>query len=227
MTEPAARRIRRARRRCGDRRARARLRGTGSRAQRHRSSIGMRGPSAHPFATSVTAASPRSPASCSSLRRSHAKSGWSTPRRPASSRSQSGAVRDRTKRGRTRGTRGTQRIAASRPGRVADRTQGQGAARAWVAAPRAGDHRWLRCCATIFGSILARRCVRWHAGSLRSRACVSSGRPATWVAGRGGRATSRGDIRASRTILCVGHDLDYLFPELAATARRSSAARCR
>jgi FAD dependent oxidoreductase TIGR03364 len=34
-----------------------------------------------------------------------------------------------------------------------------------------------------------------------------------------GAATSRGDIRASRTILCVGHDLDYLYPELAATAK--------
>jgi D-hydroxyproline dehydrogenase subunit beta len=28
--------------------------------------------------------------------------------------------------------------------------------------------------------------------------------------------TSRGDIRADRTIVCVGHDLDYLYPELAA-----------
>lgn len=28
-------------------------------------------------------------------------------------------------------------------------------------------------------------------------------------------ATSRGDIRAARTIVCVGHDLDYLYPELA------------
>jgi len=31
--------------------------------------------------------------------------------------------------------------------------------------------------------------------------------------------TSRGIIRARRTILCVGHDLDYLFPELAAKAQ--------
>jgi FAD dependent oxidoreductase TIGR03364 len=31
--------------------------------------------------------------------------------------------------------------------------------------------------------------------------------------------TSRGSIRAARTILCVGHDLDYLFPDLAATAK--------
>ncbi|HEY5230519.1 MAG TPA: TIGR03364 family FAD-dependent oxidoreductase, partial [Galbitalea sp.] len=29
-------------------------------------------------------------------------------------------------------------------------------------------------------------------------------------------ATSRGEIHAARTIVCVGHDLDYLFPELAA-----------
>jgi FAD dependent oxidoreductase TIGR03364 len=29
--------------------------------------------------------------------------------------------------------------------------------------------------------------------------------------------TSRGQIRAERTIVCVGHDLDYLFPELAAS----------
>jgi D-hydroxyproline dehydrogenase subunit beta len=28
--------------------------------------------------------------------------------------------------------------------------------------------------------------------------------------------TSRGSVRAQRTIVCVGHDLDYLFPELAA-----------
>jgi FAD dependent oxidoreductase TIGR03364 len=28
--------------------------------------------------------------------------------------------------------------------------------------------------------------------------------------------TTRGDIRAERTIVCVGHDLDYVFPELAA-----------
>ncbi|MDQ1569581.1 MAG: hypothetical protein QOF79_255 [Actinomycetota bacterium] len=28
--------------------------------------------------------------------------------------------------------------------------------------------------------------------------------------------TSRGEIRAERTIVCVGHDLDYLFPDLAA-----------
>ena len=35
--------------------------------------------------------------------------------------------------------------------------------------------------------------------------------------GEGGIAhTTRGDIRATRTIVCVGHDLDYLFPELAA-----------
>jgi FAD dependent oxidoreductase TIGR03364 len=31
--------------------------------------------------------------------------------------------------------------------------------------------------------------------------------------------TSRGTIRAARTIVCVGHDLDYLFPELAARAK--------
>ncbi|HEX4444741.1 MAG TPA: TIGR03364 family FAD-dependent oxidoreductase [Galbitalea sp.] len=30
--------------------------------------------------------------------------------------------------------------------------------------------------------------------------------------------TSRGPIRAARTIVCVGHDLDYLFPDLAAEA---------
>jgi FAD dependent oxidoreductase TIGR03364 len=33
-----------------------------------------------------------------------------------------------------------------------------------------------------------------------------------------GAATNRGDIRASRTILCVGHDLDYLHPDVAAAA---------
>jgi D-hydroxyproline dehydrogenase subunit beta len=30
-------------------------------------------------------------------------------------------------------------------------------------------------------------------------------------------ATSRGEIRAERTIVCVGHDLDYLYPDLAAS----------
>ena len=29
-------------------------------------------------------------------------------------------------------------------------------------------------------------------------------------------ATSRGEIRAQRTIICVGHDLDYLYPDFAA-----------
>jgi FAD dependent oxidoreductase TIGR03364 len=38
-----------------------------------------------------------------------------------------------------------------------------------------------------------------------------------YFGGEGGTAsTSRGKIRAPRTIVCVGHDLDYLFPELAA-----------
>jgi FAD dependent oxidoreductase TIGR03364 len=38
----------------------------------------------------------------------------------------------------------------------------------------------------------------------------------SYLGGEGGIArTSRGDIRAERTIVCVGHDLDYLFPELA------------
>jgi FAD dependent oxidoreductase TIGR03364 len=36
-------------------------------------------------------------------------------------------------------------------------------------------------------------------------------------------STSRGDIRAERTIVCVGHDLDYLYPELAA---RRGVERC-
>jgi FAD dependent oxidoreductase TIGR03364 len=35
----------------------------------------------------------------------------------------------------------------------------------------------------------------------------------------GGALTSRGRVRAERTILCVGHDLDYLFPDLAAKAK--------
>jgi FAD dependent oxidoreductase TIGR03364 len=39
----------------------------------------------------------------------------------------------------------------------------------------------------------------------------------SYQGGEGGIArTTRGDIRAERTIVCVGHDLDYLFPELAA-----------
>ena len=33
-----------------------------------------------------------------------------------------------------------------------------------------------------------------------------------------GARTSRGVVRTNRTIVCVGHDLDYLFPDLAATA---------
>ncbi|HEY1531951.1 MAG TPA: TIGR03364 family FAD-dependent oxidoreductase [Galbitalea sp.] len=36
-------------------------------------------------------------------------------------------------------------------------------------------------------------------------------------------STSRGDIRAERTIVCVGHDLDYLYPEL---ARKGEVERC-
>jgi D-hydroxyproline dehydrogenase subunit beta len=35
--------------------------------------------------------------------------------------------------------------------------------------------------------------------------------------------TSRGEIRAERTIVCVGHDLDYLFPEL---AKSRAVERC-
>jgi FAD dependent oxidoreductase TIGR03364 len=35
----------------------------------------------------------------------------------------------------------------------------------------------------------------------------------------GGARTSRGTVRAERTILCVGHDLDYLFPQVAASAQ--------
>ncbi|HEX4057532.1 MAG TPA: TIGR03364 family FAD-dependent oxidoreductase [Galbitalea sp.] len=38
-----------------------------------------------------------------------------------------------------------------------------------------------------------------------------------------GARTSRGRIRAERTILCVGHDLDYLFPEL---SERAKIERC-
>lgn len=34
--------------------------------------------------------------------------------------------------------------------------------------------------------------------------------------GGGVASTTRGEIRADRTIVCVGHDLDYLFPKLAA-----------
>ncbi len=36
-------------------------------------------------------------------------------------------------------------------------------------------------------------------------------------AAAGVAATSRGEISAERTIVCVGHDLDYLYPELAAS----------
>jgi FAD dependent oxidoreductase TIGR03364 len=35
--------------------------------------------------------------------------------------------------------------------------------------------------------------------------------------------TSRGDIHAARTIVCVGHDLDYLYPDL---AREREVERC-
>jgi D-hydroxyproline dehydrogenase subunit beta len=39
----------------------------------------------------------------------------------------------------------------------------------------------------------------------------------SYLGGEDGVArTSRGEIRAEQTIVCVGHDLDYLFPELAA-----------
>ncbi|MET4780866.1 TIGR03364 family FAD-dependent oxidoreductase [Glaciihabitans sp. UYNi722] len=38
----------------------------------------------------------------------------------------------------------------------------------------------------------------------------------SYLGGDGDSAiTSRGTVRATRTIVCVGHDLDYLFPELA------------
>jgi FAD dependent oxidoreductase TIGR03364 len=36
-------------------------------------------------------------------------------------------------------------------------------------------------------------------------------------------ATSRGEIRAARTIVCVGHDLDYLYPDL---AKKREVERC-
>jgi D-hydroxyproline dehydrogenase subunit beta len=36
-------------------------------------------------------------------------------------------------------------------------------------------------------------------------------------------STSRGEIRADRTIVCIGHDLDYLYPELAV---RREVERC-
>ena len=39
----------------------------------------------------------------------------------------------------------------------------------------------------------------------------------------GRAATSRGEIRADRVIVCVGHDLDYLYPEVAA---RRAIERC-
>jgi FAD dependent oxidoreductase TIGR03364 len=39
-----------------------------------------------------------------------------------------------------------------------------------------------------------------------------------------GALTSRGVIRAGRTIVCVGHDLDYLFPEHAAKAKTERCA---
>ncbi len=37
-----------------------------------------------------------------------------------------------------------------------------------------------------------------------------------FAAADGVAQTSRGEIRADRTIVCVGHDLDYVYPELAA-----------
>jgi D-hydroxyproline dehydrogenase subunit beta len=41
----------------------------------------------------------------------------------------------------------------------------------------------------------------------------------TFLGAEGGVArTSHGEIRAERVIVCVGHDLDYVFPELAAAA---------
>lgn len=43
-------------------------------------------------------------------------------------------------------------------------------------------------------------------------------------AGDGVVATSRGDLRADRVVVAVGHDLDYVYPELAA---RHELQRCR
>lgn len=79
----------------------------------------------------------------------------------------------------------------------------------------------------------------WLRDDLRVDPREAVGRLAEWLAGQGVRffwntsflgfrasaaATSRGEIRAGHTVICAGHDLDYLFPELAAEREVSRCA---
>ncbi|GAA1051193.1 TIGR03364 family FAD-dependent oxidoreductase [Arthrobacter russicus] len=71
----------------------------------------------------------------------------------------------------------------------------------------------------------------WLRDDLRVDPREAVGSLAQWLAGQGvqffwntsflgltaaGATTSRGEISAGHTLICAGHDLDYLFPELAA-----------
>jgi FAD dependent oxidoreductase TIGR03364 len=78
---------------------------------------------------------------------------------------------------------------------------------------------------TIVGGALLRDDVRVDPReAVKSLAAWLSAQPGVTMlwqtsffgASDGVASTSRGDILAARTIVCVGHDLDYLYPELAA-----------
>ena len=78
--------------------------------------------------------------------------------------------------------------------------------------------------ATIVGGAMLRDDLRVDpreaVASLAAWLAVQPGVTMLWGtsffgAADGVAATSRGEIRAERTIVCVGHDLDYLYPDLA------------
>jgi FAD dependent oxidoreductase TIGR03364 len=106
-------------------------------------------------------------------------------------------------------------LAASRePGQVALLTTAE-----------ARDHLRAGADPDILGGALLRDDVRVDpreaVGSLAAWLSAQPGVTFLWqtsyLGGTDGVAsTTRGTIRAARTIVCVGHDLDYLFPELAA-----------
>lgn len=99
---------------------------------------------------------------------------------------------------------------------------------ALLTADAARSHLGASAQATIVGGALLRDDVRVDpreaVGGMAAWLAAQPGVQFLWQTsyqgpdGDGVARTSRGTIRAARTILCVGHDLDYLFPELAATA---------
>jgi FAD dependent oxidoreductase TIGR03364 len=113
-------------------------------------------------------------------------------------------------------------LAASRePGQVA-----------LLTAAETRAHLWAEADGSILGGALLRDDVRVDpreaVGKLAAWLAEQSGVRFLWQTsyqgGEDGVArTSRGTIRAERTIVCVGHDLDYLFPDL---ARDHEIERC-